>query len=772
MNTRKIRNFLPWRFLPCLALCLLCNHAVFTKGIQFLLLAAWLLMLQLSVYAEVQSQLNLERVKALSELRDINMGDLIGSPDIELKLHYGKVDELPSDLRSNSEFKALSESLLLETAKKDAEDKSNVYVKVSEYIKRNPTSPFKEWLFFHKADLLLRSQLSRAKPQWSFPLEDYELAVRTYPSSPYVVRALYQIAYIKLRSELFQEVDQVVERALEEFNGNRFSSDFMFLDAEQAFRAGDYESSLSGYSKIMKMYPKAEVAVDAAYRRAFILFKEEKFKAALETYKALEKYHADAFKVLQMKSELQNKSRFIDRLYYGETLYLTANYSEASEIYQNLANLYPNNIFSPIMWIRFADTFFARGKISAALEIYEFIYSKEAVSPIAKAVAAMRMADTYFMTDSIQAQLSNNKLYRAAFGVALENDLIEIGSLSLLKLSLYDFENKSYQKSKSVLERYFEYNPKGGRNHNWAQDMYSQLVELEILDHYHAGDYLAALTVYLVKNQDERMKFRNVEVLLRLADAARSLSLLGEAEKILNRVIYLESNTGMRQEALLNLVELLIERKDLAKASERLRRFNFAYPKTKLDYLYEYEWAQLYLGLENDKSAVRHFENAVELAKKNAGSIYKIRFSYIRLGELYAKLNLPLKSVEAYRSYLFLFKDKNAIKLKTIPYTNRDDFYSKVAHYRIADIYFNTRDFVKALHAYQQVKDKIKEEPFHSHAQYRIGESYLALNDRAAALEAFKKVKSDDAKNLWLRAAQSYMKSVEMEVQNGIRIFN
>jgi tetratricopeptide (TPR) repeat protein len=82
------------------------------------------------------------------------------------------------------------------------------------------------------------------------------------------------------------------------------------------------------------------------------------------------------------------------------------------------------------------------------------------------------------------------------------------------------------------------------------------------------------------------------------------------------------------------------------------------------------------------------------------------------------------------------------------------------------------RDYVKALQAYQKVGKTITEEPFHSHALYRIGECYLALNDRKAALAAFAQVESKDPNNLWLRAAQSYIQSVEMEVNNGIRIFN
>lgn len=83
-------------------------------------------------------------------------------------------------------------------------------------------------------------------------------------------------------------------------------------------------------------------------------------------------------------------------------------------------------------------------------------------------------------------------------------------------------------------------------------------------------------------------------------------------------------------------------------------------------------------------------------------------------------------------------------------------------------MHYALHDYPRAIDAYRAVVKEIHEEPFQSHARYRIGECYLALNDRRSALDAFKQVNSEDANNIWVKAAKSYIASVELEVKYGI----
>lgn len=745
---------------------------VLIRGMQYLVVFLWMLILSYAARADEKPegvQIDPERLRLLSEIKDLDLGELIGTPLINIHPVYGSSSELSSELKGDPEYNQVFKQVLLEEPFKldDA-----FYLRATKYLDKNSGSDFKEWLSFIKADALLATQLKMEKPQWSFAIDEFELAVRSYPMSELVPRALYQLAFMKLGSGLYPEALQICDRAISEYADNRLASEFHLLKAEQYFRTNDYKNALSEFSLIIRKYPKSEAAVEAAFRRSFILFKEGKYSEALKTYRELEQYHSEVFKRLSMEKDPTSDEKLLDRIYFGESLYLTSNFSEASNMFQNLANLFPNNRLSPILWIRFADTFFARGRPVAALRIYQFIRGRKEAGEMARAVSSLRTADTFFLTKDVRAQEQNDRLYDEAYHLAEKVDQREIMAISRLKKALFYLSADVYPKAKDILEKYKSEFSDIERNKEWVNLRYTELVEREILDHYRAHDYLAALAVYLVKERDKSLDFRNIEVLLKLSEAARSLSLYSEAERILNKVIYLESDSASRQEALLSLVDLLIDRGELKKASERLRRFNFAYPKSELNYLYEKSWGDLYRAMKSPEKALNHYEQALKSAERNPAAMMKIREVLIHVAELDADQKLPLKSIEAYQKFVSLFDNKEAIKLGTLEFNSKDSFFVKVSQYRIADLYFDMQDYVRALRAYIVVKDEIKEEPFRSQAQYRIGECYLRLDDRDAALKAFKEVSSEDPNNLWLLAAQSYIKSVEMEVKNGIRIFN
>lgn len=725
-------------------------------------------MLQNIAYAISIEEIDDERAALLSELEEVNIGDLIDAPAVNLERFFLSLDQLPSTLKTTDEYERF--------AKKVSEIKnekiSDLYVSVSNFISPSLNEELAEWLSFFKADLLFQVHEKKEAPQWSFVSDEYEAAIRQFPLSTQIPRALYQLALVKLQSGLYQETAQIISRALNDFPENLYAPNLRFVMGEQFFRSSQLDQALTEFSNLVRRHPRSIAAIEAAFRRAYLLFRQENFELALQTYEDLEKFHSSAFQQLQMKREPSSADRFRDRALYAESLYLNKKYTEASDMFQSLANLFPRHELSGVLWIRFGDTYFHRGRAQGAYEIYRFVKDQKEFSVMARSLATLRMADTNFMLKNVRSQTDNPDLYESAYQLAKEGGQDELASLAILKEALFYRARNVLPKAKHAIERHQREFPVS-KNIEWVNQTYTYLVEMEILDHYKAEDYLAALTIYLVKNRNSDLKFGNVEVLLLLSKAARSLRLLGEAEEILNRVIYLESSTEVRQEALLSLVDLLIERNELKKASERLRRFNFAYPKTPLKYLYHQAWANLYAKLDNAEKAVEHFGRAIRLAGDDYQAKLKVRQSFIKKAEFHQKLNEATKAIRSYRDFIELYNEQEeAIKLGTVPFTSKDAFHLKVARYRIADLFFSMKDYVRALQAYQKVKSEVKDEPFSSHAQYRIGECYLALNDRSAALEAFGQVQSENPENLWVRASESYIKSVQMEVENGIRIFN
>ncbi|PIR22449.1 MAG: hypothetical protein COV44_07735 [Deltaproteobacteria bacterium CG11_big_fil_rev_8_21_14_0_20_45_16] len=726
------------------------------------MLFVWLLFLNAMQLWAVQ--VDERRLRMLSEIKEVNLGDIIDRPEIELRPIYGTEEELSSVLKAEEDLKVIRDIRKMESA-------SQIYLKLVEFQKKRSGSPLREWVEFLKADYLLQAQLLNDQRALNLPLEEYELTIRSYPQSEFVSRALYQVALIKLELHLYQEVEETAVRALEESPNNRYASEFYLLKGEQAFRNQQFVKALAEFSYVVKKYARSRAATDAAFRRAYILFREAKYSDALDTYRNLERYHSDVLNFLKMLTEAGSTEKFLDRIYYAETLYLTGNHAEASQVFQNLANLFPEHRWTPLLWIRFADTFFARDKAEAAIHLYDFIRTKPGIDPLAQALANLRLADSFFLTGSPIDLAMNPSLYDGAYKLAKLSKNEHLTALAIIKKAIYYFDLPSFPRAKSALE-HFKEEFSEAPNHELAAKYFVRVLELEILDYYEAGDYLAALTTYLVHEKDVSLEFKDIRVLLKLSEAARGLSLLEKAVEILNRVIYIESNSDARQEALLKLVEILIEEGELKKASERLRRFSFAYPKTTQRYLYEKLWGDLYFQLKNQRRSIDHYESALELAELKLQNLMSIRHVLIRLGELYAETKLPLKAIDYYEKFIALYKDEGEIKLKELPFTEKDRYLTKVARYRVADTLFEMKDYVRALQAYQRVSESIDEEPFYSHALYRLGECYLSLNDRPSAIEAFKLVKSDDVNSPWMRAAQSYIQSVEMEVKNGIRIFN
>ncbi|TVQ78242.1 MAG: hypothetical protein EA369_07180 [Bradymonadales bacterium] len=700
------------------------------------------------------------------KIQDLPLSFYLPSPPIQLEPSWLDLSTIPSQLRADQEFPEISRIFDLV----NESEFQRAYVEASRYIDRHPTTPFQEWLYYFKADVLYRIQLKSPRPQLSLALEDYEMASRLYPRSEFLPRALYHMGLIQLESGHHVEVEQIASRALTDFPTSDLVPMFSVLSGEQAFRAGDYEKALREFSLVIRRYPRNEAAADSAFRRAYLLYRSGNFEEALKTYQDLERYHGEAFRFLRMEANPSSPKRFLDRIFFGETLFLTERYQEASDVFQNLGNRFPNHEYAPLVWIRFGDSYLGMQQFVAAQRIYERTAQDASALDQFRALARIQQAGLLQKRKVPSSGAAARGLLDEAFSIALDANERELAALALAHLVEVNLSLPNFPRAKAILEQLRDEFPEH-RNLAWQRERLIFVLETEIVDYHRAGDLLAALTVYLVNESRLSGQFRNVDTLLKLADAATDLQLFEKATDILNRVIYIESSDQARQKAFLKLVHVLVHKGDFRRASERLRRFNFAYPTTPLRYLYEKRWGDLYKGLGNFQRAVSHYERALSSAERDGPALHSIRRIHMELGRLYQELALPLKAVASYQRFIGIFADRERVKLSGLEFTDADRHLVQVAHYRVADLYFETRDFVQALGAYRQVLMNVQEEPFRSHAQYRIGEAYLALNDRRAAVEAFRELKSEDPQNLWFLAAQAYIESVNLEVENEIRIF-
>jgi TolA-binding protein len=707
------------------------------------------------------------RLKFYAQLKPLNFGDYLPLPEIRLELIPMKKDEIPKEFRAEKEFVEVEKIFALQEEK----ECEKAYLLADKFITQRRLSGLAEWAQILKADLLFQVQEAKEKKNLNLVLEEYQDALRRYPLNAQNARVLYQMGLLQLKMKFFGDVNAIASRGLKEFEGSEYAPLYRLLDAEQAFQSHDDLKASFDFSAVIQKYPRSRAAVDSAFRKAFILFRKGDFKTAYKVYEELEKFHSDEMERLRMQTEASSGDRFVDRIYFAETVFLNEKYREAAKLFQDLANLFPNHSMTPHLLLRLGDTYLWRGQVKSAENLYREVLARFGKDPLVASASQIKLADLYFLSFSVMAASESESLYRLAFEQAKDGANDKLAALALARLSAHYLFFKIYPKAQATLKEYRKLY-KDSINQSWVEDEFIKTVELEILDYYYREDYLAALTTYLVFERDQANHFQNTKALLKIADSASRLGLRDKASQILNRVIYLEKTPEGRQEALLRLVDLLIGDKEFRKASERLRRFSFAYPTTSLAYLYEMYWGNLYLGLNNHQQATSHYEKAISLAKSDPHKLFELRFVFMRLAEEYQKASLPLKAVEAYERYVSLVREVAGPKLSDQQLTKKDLYLLKFSKYRISDIHFQLHDYVKALESYRIVVKEVQDEPFLSHARYRIGECLLALDDRKAALAAFREVFAADAKNVWVQAAKSYIASVEMEVKYGIRIFN
>ncbi len=709
------------------------------------------------------------RLEFRQRIKDVNISAFIEMPQITLEPVFMAQSAIPKENLNPDLFKSFK-AIDDKAAETNEYDKG--FIALDKFSKKVQGDSIAEWVTFAKADYLFKVHAEREEKKYNLPLEEYQDAIRRYPLNSQLPRALYQIGLLQLKMGLYAEVDVTMARALKEYPSSEYVAQYHLLVGESAFFSNDDIRANNEYSYVIEKFPKSEAAADSAFRKAFILFRKGEYSKALEVYQDLEKFHSDRIATLRMKKDPQQIDKYVDRVYYAETLFLNSRYGEASSIYQDLANLFPKHDIAPFVLIRFADCYYHRRKTRAAIAMYQDIIKRFHSNPLAVAVANIHLSSLYFLSNDMRGPRDNETLLQNAFENARKAENEPVSSLALARLANHYLYYQIFPKAQQTLAKYRELY-RNTPNQKYIDDQYIKTVELEIYDYYRREDYLAALATYLViDRKGEAKNFGNTKVLIALADAAKKMSLYEKATQILNRVVYLEKTSEGRQEALLKLIDLLIVEKDLRRASERLRRFNFAYPTSPYGHLYEMYWGELYSSLNNSEQAINHYERALVAAQNKPTARYEIRHLYLKISDHYERQKLPLKAIDSYESYVKAVAEFESSALTQAWVTPRDRHLVKVAKFRIADLYFGMRDYVRALESYRVVVRDVTEEPFLTHARFRQGECFLALDDRAAALKAFQSIEAKDPNNLWARSAKSYIQTVEMEEKYGIRILN
>ncbi len=738
------------------------------RSIAVVLLFGWMLFLHWVAYAQISQKpiIDIERLTFSSRLKKPNLGTFLPAPTIELKPRFLELADVPMEFHKDAAYERLTKIFKMQESGSFQE----AYVAVDKLQKSVGKTGLGEWLSYLRADLLYQVQTVASEKRWALALEDYQDAIRRNPLSTQFARILYQISLLQLELGFFQDAEETTARGLREYGKTEFAPYYYLIRGEGSFRRAQYPQASLDFGNLIDEFPRSSAAIDAAFRKAFIHFAKAEFDRGYAVYRNLEKYHSDEIERLRLKKDYEGQDRYLDRVYYAETIFLNGLYDESAKLFQDLANLFPQNPLAPLLLARLADTYFERGQFKAADQLYQVVINNPTKS-VAQSFAKVNRADALFLTRDVRAHRENETLYLEAREEAEGLQQNELAAYAVERLASYLLFFGSYAKAQLYLEEIIESYP-GTSNHQWAEVEYIKTLERQIIEYVERGDPMAGLAIYLAMSKERKETLRDPKVFLILSQAARNLELYDQASDILTRLVYLEKTVDGRQEALLRLVDLLIARGETKKAGERLRRFNFAYPKSKYPHLYERLWGDLYSALKNSEKAVKHYEAAMEIAASKPALQFEMRDLYLKIAQHLKSLALPMRAVEAYQRYVAMVMGAQEGPPSERKVTEKDLFLAQTSRFRIADSFFDMKDFVRALESYRELSKSVKQEPFASHARFRMGECLLELGDKRAALEVFKEIRSENQDNLWARAAQSYIKTVEMEVKYGIRIIN
>jgi tetratricopeptide (TPR) repeat protein len=729
---------------------------------------AWMLLLHIAAFASNRVLVaDISRVKALSELSSINLGDFVPAPGIELKPFWMETTQLTDEVRKQREFPDFVALQDLMTAG----ESEKAYLEAAKLALKVTKTPLEEWVLALKADALYQVQKSKAEPKLTFVVDEYQEVMRRFPLHPEGARFVYQLALLQMDLEFYDEVDVIVDRGLKEFPRSEFAPRYLLLRAEKSFRINQMKRALTEFTLVIDQYPQSSSAIQAAFRKAFLQFKAGDFRLALRTYEQVENFHSGEFKRLREGDEATEASKLLDRAFYAETLFLNSSYDLASEIFQNLANRFPESEAAPFLLIRFADTYFQRGRFQAAERLYQSIASQSSYSRQARSWADVKRAQLYFVSGDVRAHREFTELAERAFERMGKGEHPALSAYILAQLAAYHLYFQSYPRAQEVLKRSLVLFPEN-RNQSWIANRWIETIEFEISDYFDREDDLAVLATYFVAEGQKVQAIKNTRVLFAVAESARRLGLVQKTGEVLNRIIYLEKSAEARQDAILKLAAIQVQEKEFRKAAERLRRFQFAYPRTKLQAQSKKLWGDIYSGLGNRSKAIDYYEQAFSAAAVSPAVLFEIRHAWMTLADHYQQEKLPLKAIDVYQNFIQFIGQYDSRPTAGYRVTSKDLHLVKVARYRIADLYFEMNDFVRALDAYRSVAQSIKDEPFLSHARYRIGESYLRLGDSDSALVAFKEMGESKSDSLWAKAAASYIATVELEKKYGLKILN
>jgi TolA-binding protein len=231
---------------------------------------------------------------------------------------------------------------------------------------------------------------------------EYERLFASAPGSDLLPYARYSIAWSYLQEEKLQDALREFTKGVTEFEENPVIDSFVFFKAECNSRLGNRRAAQQDYDKIVREFPESQYWEKAFMAKGTILFDNEDYGKAIETYLQFIEARQDsaaATELLMLANYMTGESYLAlgqhgDALEYysvvlsydvesplkaqalfqkGRCVVMEGNFSEAATLFERFYREYPDHERAPEARYMEAEAYYNQKEFSKAAELYRDI---------------------------------------------------------------------------------------------------------------------------------------------------------------------------------------------------------------------------------------------------------------------------------------------------------------------------------------------------------------------------------------------------------------
>ncbi len=628
---------------------------------------------------------------------------------------------------------------------------------------------------FRAADSLFQQQRrTQIKGGEQFVNREYKAAIsaalladKGYEDIP---RAYYNIGRNHLALKYYEDAYNQFEILTRNYPESPYSRNALFHQGVIHLNMERYGKSIESLVKFIEENPKSPLIHAAYYKKGESQFQLKKYKEAKASFE----------KAWSLDAEYMKKDPEL-MFHMGEAYFENQEYQTARAIYEELIDLYPNEVFSNLVAIRIGDFLREEEKYDDAIQAYDKAINRfpNELLLIGKMRIANILAERPYQEDYQKAL----EIYNFIITKHMLSDQLEEAMLRRsLTLSLFHYYPEAIASMEDFCKRFPE---NIYVKNNIIHDRIHETIKAYISDYYFQGKYLDALGVY---EQYEKQYFQRPENSLcfhadpgeskketveRLANKAPLFLIsdayfrLGLYDKALgqNKRILKDEKDPLASIVLFNQGKIH-DAKDQPELAQReygafisRYRTHVYTPLVKKalgdSYFKVHKPDRITRAIRIYQQTIRDYQDSEKMLEREI-----VPECWFALGNLYQGIGQYDNSINAYKNVLNFYE--HPLQSKNV------DEYVVDTHFILGNLYLELNQLPEALETFNNAIELFPDSEQTPWAKYHKGEIYTKNNQKDKALKIFEELieaakKSPDA--LWGPLAAESHKAILNDLQ-------